>query len=407
MDHSNLIVYENITQCLTLKGVADKKGRHTKEEDLGVINNAAAVVDGANDKFVWIGPSHELPALYNDVVNRYSSEGEIWLPELVECHTHLIYGGTRYGDYADRCRGRTYQDIAAAGGGILSTIQHTRSAELSNLKEAALAELERFQKYGVGVVEIKSGYGLTLESELKILECIQQLREDTSVRLVSTFMPAHAIPPEFKGRGDAYVDEIVSEWIPEVAANKAAEFFDVFVEDGFFSVDQARKLCTAAKEAGLKLKLHCDQFKDIGGVSLSLELGATSIDHLDNSSDESVELVAKSDTVAVLLPGASLFTGTPYAPARKLIDAGARVALSTDFNPGTSPTRNLPLMTTIACSQMKMTVAEAIAGITYNAAAALDLQDTYGSLQVGRPFRVCQLKAESYEILPYSFGELE
>ncbi len=407
MDHANLIVYENINQCLTLKGVADKKGKHTTEEDLGIIENASAVVDGAQDKFVWIGKAGEMPEMYDDVVNRYSSDGEIWLPELVECHTHLIYGGHRHRDYALRCKGKTYQEIAAGGGGILTTIQATRETSLSDLKEAALVELERFQKYGVGVVEIKTGYGLSLESELKLLDCIEELRNDTSVRLVATFMPAHAVPPEFKGRGDDYVKAIVEEWIPEAAKRENIAFFDVFIEEGFFSVEQARKLCIAAKEVGFGIKLHVDQFKDLGGIELAIEMGAVSVDHLDHTSEANIQKIAQTDTVAVLLPGASLFTGTPYPAARKLIDAGARVALSTDFNPGTCPTRNLPLMTTIACSQMKMTIAEAIAGITYNAAAALGVEDTYGSLQVGRPFRVCQLKAESYEVLPYSFGELD
>lgn len=407
MDHSNLIVYENITQCLTLRGVAEKKGRHPTEEDLGVIKNAAAVVDGAADKFVWIGPANDLPPMYDDVVNRYSSDGEIWLPELVECHTHLIFGGHRHHDYALRCQGKTYQDIAAAGGGILTTLKDTRAADVGDLKENALAELERFQKYGVGVVEIKTGYGLDLESELKVLDCIEELRTETSVRLVATFMPAHAVPPEFKGRTDEYVDTIVRDWIPEVAKRKNVDFFDVFVEDGFFSVEHAKKLCTAAREKGFKIKLHAGQFSDLGGTTLAIELGAQSVDHLDHTSEESIKRLGTSETVAVLLPGASMFTGIPYPPARRLIDAGARVALSTDYNPGTCPSRNLPLMTTIACSQMKMTIPEAIAGITYNAAAALGLENEYGSLQVGRSFRVCQLKADSYEVLPYSFGELD
>jgi len=220
-------------------------------------------------------------------------------------------------------------------------------------------------------------------------------------------MPAHAIPAEFSGKADDYVNVICHNWIPEIGQKKLARFFDVFVDDGFFNIDQTKKMIAAAREYGFGIKLHCDQFKDIGGTELGLEVGATSIDHLDHISDENIKLFGSSKTVAVLLPGASLFTGGVYPPARKLIDAGARVALSTDFNPGTCPSRNLPLMTTLACSQMKMTIPEAITAVTYNAAAALGIEKKMGSLEPGKLFRTCQLKAASYEVLPYCFGELE
>jgi imidazolonepropionase len=296
--------------------------------------------------------------------------------------------------------------VASEGGGILRTLAYTREATPEELLEQAAAELERFQQYGVGTIEIKSGYGLSWESELKILECIQKLQETSSVAIVPTFLPAHATPPEYRGKTDQYVDLICQEWIPAVAEKELATFFDVFIENGYFDLAQAEKLCRAALEHDFKLKLHCDQFTEMGGTALGVELGAQSVDHLDQVSDAGIQRVAGSDTVAVLCPGASLFTGTPFPRARQLIDAGARVALSTDFNPGTCPSRNLPLMTTIACSQMKMTVAEAIAAVTYNAAAALGMEGDLGSLEVGKAFRACQLKAESFEILPYCFGEL-
>lgn len=403
----NLVLYDRISQCLTLAGVARKKGRSVKEDDLGIIRDAAVVVNADKNTIAWVGPSAELPAQYRNIVNVYSGEGEVWFPELVECHTHLIFGGTRHKEYGMRCGGMTYQQIAAQGGGILSTISHTRDAAMESLITDAAAELDRFQKYGVGTVEIKSGYGLTLESEVKILRCVEQLRERTNVELVATFLPAHAIPPEYRGRADDFVEAICKEWIPVVAEEKLATFFDAFVEQGYFSVAQTRKMCDVAREHGFKIKLHVDQFTDLGGTALAVEVGATSCDHLDNVSDASIAKIGNSDTVAVLAPGASLFTGTPFPPARKLIDAGARVAVTTDFNPGTCPSRNLPLMTTIACSQMKMTIPEVIAGVTYNAAAALGLEDKLGSLEVGKHFRICPLKTDSYESLPYSFGELE
>jgi len=406
MNIDNLIIYENISQLLTMEGVVKKGGRNIKKEDLGVIENASVIADPETATIVWTGKTSETPKEYSKVVNRYSSAGEIWLPELVECHTHLVYAGTRIKDYGLRCEGKSYFQVAEEGGGILSTIKHTRQARETELEESAIGDIDLFQKYGVGTVEIKSGYGLSLESELKVLNVIRNLTEKTSVHLIPTFLPAHATPPEFKGRTDEYVDVICKEWIPEVAKEGLAIFFDVFVEEGYFTVAQTKKLCEAALEAGLKLKLHADQFNSLGGTELGVDLGAVSIDHLDNASDVAVKKLVGSDTIAVLCPGASLFTGTPYPPARKILDEGGIVAISTDYNPGTCPSRNLPLMTTIACSQMKMSVAEAIAGVTYNAAKALCLEDQVGALLPGRPFRACQLKADSFEVLPYCFGEL-
>lgn len=405
--HDNLLIYENISQCLTLSGAAQKRGRHPQEADLGLIKNAALVVDPQKNEIVWVGEMRSLPSEYENVVNRYSGEGEVWLPELVECHTHLIYAGHRHHDYALRTQGMEYLEIAKQGGGILSTIEKTRKASLDELIESAQSEIDRFQQYGVGTLEIKSGYGLTLESELKILDCIRELQESNNVRLVPTFMPAHAIPPEFGEHPSQFVEAICSEWIPEVSRQKSAEFFDVFIEKGFFDRDQAKRMMEAAKDHGFKIKVHSDQFSDMGGTDLAIEIGATSVDHLDHVSESNIRKLGESNTVAVLLPGASLFMGNPYPPARRLIDAGARVALSTDYNPGTCPSRNLPLMTTIACSQMKLTVPEAIVAITYNAAAALGLEEQLGSIAPGRQFRTCQLKAESYEVLPYCFGELD
>jgi imidazolonepropionase len=407
MSNDNLVLYENIRQCLTLAGAAKKDGKRPKAEDLGVIENASMVVDAESNTIAWVGTSASLPQEYKKLVNTFSCDGEVWLPEFVECHTHLIHAGERHKDFARRAEGKTYQEIAAEGGGILTTIKHTREAGLAELIESGQNDLTRFQKYGIGTIEMKSGYGLSLESELKILEAIFALQELTDFNIVPTFMPAHATPPEFKGRTEDYVKAICEEWIPEVSKRDWAKYFDVFVEEGFFTTAQAEKMCQRALEAGMKIKLHTDQFNDIGGTNLGLALNAQSLDHLERISDENIRKFGEASTVAVLCPGASLYTGYAYPPARKLIDAGARVALSTDFNPGTCPSRNLPLMTTIACSQMKMTVPEAIVAITWNAAAALGLEEEIGSLEPGKQFRVCPLKTTSYESLPYCFGELE
>lgn len=405
MRTEHLVLYHNIDQVLTLEGVAKKEGRQTTESDLGLIEDANIVVNSETNLIEWIGPSKKMPLEYGEIVNAYAGSGELWMPELVECHTHLVYSGDRTHDYALRASGKTYQQIAEEGGGILTTLKSTRETPLQNMVVNGQSELERFQRYGVGTIEVKSGYGLTLESECRMLEAVRALQETSSMNLVPTFLPAHMTPPEFKGRTDEYVETICREWIPEVSRLKLARFFDVFIEEGFFNLLQTKKMLDAALSHGFKLKLHADQFTDLGGVSLGVELGAVSIDHLEQISEKNIKVLANSKTVGVLCPGASLFTGTPYAPARKMIDEGARIALSTDFNPGTCPSRNLPLMTTIACSQMKMTVPEAIAAITYNAAAALDLQNELGTLEAGKQFRVCHLSQTSYEALPYCFGE--
>lgn len=403
----DLVLYENIRQLVTMTGVAEKDGRRITHDDLSIIENASVVVNNTSNEIVWLGKASELPSEYEETDHRLSGGDSIWIPELVECHTHMVYGGTRHGDYAKRCSGMTYQQVAEAGGGILSTIRNTRTASFAELLELGHQELEKFQKFGVGVVEIKSGYGLSLESELNILKVIDALAQSSAVRIVSTFLPAHATPPEFKGRTQDYVDVICKEWIPEVAKTQLATFFDAFVEVGYFDVAQSRQMCEVAKEHGFKIKLHTDQFNDIGATALAVEIGAASCDHLDQISDANLKKLAASDTVAVLCPGASLFTGTGLPPARKLIDEGARVAVSTDYNPGTCPSRNLPLMTTLACSQMKMTIPEALAAVTYNAAAALGLENEFGTIEVGKQFRVCTLKGDSYEVLPYCFGEVE
>lgn len=405
MKTDHLVLYHNIDQVVTLSGVAQKQGRHPKEEDMGIIEDANMVVDSETNVIVWVGPSKKMPLEFGEIINAYPGTGELWIPELIECHTHLVHSGERHHDYALRAKGKTYQQIAEEGGGILTTLRATRGTPLSQLVSQGQEELERFQKYGVGTIEIKSGYGLTLESELRMLEAVRALQDSSGVVLIPTFLPAHMTPPEFKGRTDEYVDAICKEWIKEVSRLKLAAFFDCFIEDGFFNLAQTKKLLEAALSEGLKLKLHADQFTDLGGVALGVDLGATSIDHLECISEVNIQKLAKSETVAVLCPGASLFTGTRFAPARKLLDAGARVALSTDFNPGTCPSRNLPLMTTIACSQMGMTIPEALVGVTYSAAAALGLEGQLGSLEIGKQFRVCHLNQSSYEALPYCFGE--
>lgn len=400
---SRICVYDNIRQLLTMQPAARKQGRGAVVADLGLIEDAAVAVEG--DTVRWVGAKAQLPKEFADA-KRMSAQRSVWLPALVECHTHLVYGGSRHGDFARRCAGKTYQEIAQAGGGILSTVRDTRAASLDRLVDRARVSIAKFADHGVGCLEIKSGYGLTLDSEIKILEAVEILQRTTHVKLIPTFLPAHAVPPEYKGKTDSYVDAICDEWIPLIAHRKLAVFFDAFVEEGYFSVAQTRKMAKIALDHGLRIKLHVDQFTDQNATALGVELGAVSCDHLEKISASGIRALAGSNTAAVLAPGASLFTGLAYPPARALLDAGAIVALSTDFNPGTCPSHNLPLMLTLACTQMRFTVAEALVAATVGAAHAVGAQDTFGSIEAGRPFHVWQLPIDHYEQVPYRFGEV-
>lgn len=401
MNHKRTVL-TGISQLLTLEGAAKKSGRHPTASDLGVIEKASVVVDSGT--IAWVGKSADLPERYR-ADKAMDLEGRIVLPALAECHTHLVFAGARQQEFGRRCAGATYQEIAAQGGGVLTTLAATRLAGKEELLQLATQHVDAYVQRGTGLLEIKSGYGLTLESELRILETIAELQSKFPISIVSTFMPAHAVPPEFKGKTSDFVQEMCATWIPEIAERKFSRFFDVFLEQGYFNREQTQTLVERAKECGFEIKLHADQFTDSDGARLATELKATSVDHLEKISPAGIQTLGNSETVAVLAPGASLFTSVPYPPARALIDAGARVALTTDFNPGTCPSKNLLLMTTLACCQMKLTVPEAIVAITLNAAAALGVAPSDYAIRAGNPARLASFEAPSFESLPYSFGE--
>jgi len=305
-----------------------------------------------------------------------------------------------------RVQGKDYLEIAKEGGGILSTVQATRTATLESLTGKVMLESDKFYHQGVGALEIKSGYGLSLESEIKILKAIDKARSKSKIKLVSTFMAAHGIAPEFNKDADKYMETILKDWLPLVMTQKLSDFCDIFVEKNYFQLKHAEALANACKEYGLGFKIHCEQFMNHETAEWACQTGAQSCEHLDHVSDKGIEALAESKTVAVLLPGASLFTGTPLPPARKLLDRGACVALSTDFNPGTSPTHNLALMATLGCTQMKMKPWESIAAITYNAALALKLENQFGHIALNQPLKAISFKATRYEELLYYYGEL-
>ena len=363
----------------------------------GRIEDGAVVLRGRD--VVWTGRSAVAPAALRTI----DARGRLVTPGWVECHTHLVFAGERETDYRRRAEGKSYQEIAAAGGGILSTVRATRDASEDMLIALALPRLKRFLARGVTTVEAKSGYGLDTETELKLLRALRRLDALTPVEIEPTFLGAHAIPPDDREHPARYAERVVKEMIPAVAQAGLARFCDVFVERGFFTVAQGRAVLEAGLAWGMGAKVHADQLSPGGGAELAAEVRAVSADHLDHASDGGLRAMAAAGTVAVLLPGAAMFLGDPIHRVERFRAAGVRIALSTDFNPGTCPTDDLALMTTLGISQMKMTPEEVLAGVTTHAAAAVGRGDL-GSLEPGKQGDVVIWDAPTLEHLAWHFG---
>ena len=343
--------------------------------------------------------------LFESVVRWEDAKNCAVLPGLIESHSHCVYTGGRVADFRARCAGESYEQIAARGGGIRSTMARVRDASVDELVDASLPRLYALLAQGVTTVEIKSGYGLDLENELKMLWAIKELQKRTPQTLVPTFLGAHTLPPEYIGNREGYLRLVRDEMLPRVAQEGLAEFCDVFCEHTAFTVDEAREVLVKAQEHGIPGKLHAEQLSNFGGTALGAELQVASVDHLEYLSEEAADRLAESQTVAAILPGATLFLGlSRWAPARMLIDRQIPVALSTDCNPGSSPTTNLQLMMNLACTQMGMTIEESIAGVTTAAARSLNRADCAGSLAVGQSATLIVLKGQSSAEMVYPMG---
>ena len=367
-------VLANIGQLATCRSAG-------AQGDIHSIPDAAMAWD--EGVITWVGRASELPSQYARA-ERIDAGGRLVIPGLVDCHTHLAFAGWRADEFEQRVRGRTYLDITRAGGGIVSTVRQTRSATELELVERAADFLEEMLALGVTTVECKSGYGLDEENELKLLRVYRRLAQEQPVHLVSTFLGAHVVPPEFRENHPAYVDLLIQRMIPAVAREKLAACCDVFVEESAFSIDEARRILRAGQRAGLASKLHADQLTDGGGAELAAELGALSADHLECISERGVAALAAGKTVAVSLPLASLYLGQASMPVRRLIEAGVPIAVATDFNPGSAPSYHLPLALTLACTLQRMAPAEALKGATLYAARAVGMEDSLGSLETGK-----------------------
>ncbi len=398
------LLITNIGKCLTLEG--PKRARTGAEmKELGEIEKAAiAIVDG---KIFAVGTEQEvLEQLKNHAITeQIDAGGALVTPGLVDPHTHLVHGGSREHELALKIEGVPYLEILSRGGGILSTVRSTIEASEQELYDQAWKSLNEMLLHGTTTVEAKSGYGLNLDVELKQLRVAHQLDEKHPIDLVHTFMGAHAIPLEYKEDPERFVDLLINEMIPEVARLGLAEFCDIFCEQGVFSVEQSRRILSAAREHGMKLKIHADEIVSLGGAELAAELQCRSAEHLMATDDKGIQAMKDSGVIGVLLPATSFNLATgKFAPARKMIEAGMAIALSTDYNPGSSPTESMQMVQTCGCLYLRMTPAEVLTATTINAAYAIDRGDQVGSLEVGKKADIVIWKSKNLEYIPYHFG---
>jgi imidazolonepropionase len=393
----------NIKQLVTVSSHGNRVKVSKNMQDLGIIDNAAVLIE--NDSVQWCGKMENLSMSSLKDADVLDCINKIVMPGFVDPHTHLVFAGNRENEFAMRSSGATYQEIASKGGGILSTVNNVRQTPKKELKKTARKYINSLLQHGTTTVEIKSGYGLDVDNEIKLLETITELNNEEMISIVPTFLGAHAVPPEYTGKKNEYVRLIVEKMIPYIGKKSLAVFCDVFYEKGYFDAIDCRIILEEAGKFGMKSKLHADELSAGGGAELAAELDAVSVDHLEHISDIGIHALATTGVVAVLLPGVSLFLNHQYAPARKMIDQGVAVALASDFNPGSCMSYSMPMMMTLACTQMRMSPEEAIVASTVNAAASLNLSDSIGSIEKGKKADIIVLDIPDYKFIPYHFGE--
>ena len=401
----SVTLFLGAAQVVTCAGPG--RGRRGSEmADAGVLTAVAVAVE--QDRIASVGPEEDLKRKYGDAAI-VDCGGRVLTPGLVDSHTHAIFGRGRYKEQELRAAGVGYMEIARQGGGIHSSVADLRTRSEDELYDLALPRILRLASYGSTTIEVKSGYGLSTDDEIKSLRVIARLARDTNVRLVPTWLGAHEIPKEYRSSDNAraeYVRLLIHEMLPAVRNEQLAKFADVFCEPGVFTLDETRAILGASRSAGLGIKLHADELEPHGGAELAAELGATSADHLAAISENGIEALAQSSTIATVLPGTMMFLGRQrQAPARAMIDAGAAVAIATDFNPGTSPTFNFPLILTLAVSQLRLSASEAVIAATVNGAAAVGLADRTGQLAPGYSADLALWDAEDFREIPYWYGD--
>ncbi|WP_144892159.1 imidazolonepropionase [Flavobacterium tiangeerense] len=391
----------NIKELLQVRDSSVLKVSGAYMAVLPTIKNAYLVIE--NGLIADFGAMEELPEIIPS--KTIDATGKIVLPSWCDSHTHIVYAGNREQEFVDRINGMTYEEIANRGGGILNSAKKLNETSEEELYQQSKGRLEEVMQLGTGAVEIKSGYGLTVEGELKMLRVIQQLKQNYPVTIKATFLGAHAFPLEYKENQKGYIDLIINEMIPTITKNKLADFIDVFCETGYFTVEETQQIMEAGIKFGLKPKIHVNQFNSIGGIQAGTRYSALSVDHLEVMTPDDIEALKNTDVMPVALPSCSYFLSIPYTPAREMISAGLPLALATDFNPGSTPSGNMNFVVATACIKMKMTPEEAINAATINGAFAMNLEATHGSVTIGKVANLIITKpVSSYYQLPYAFG---
>ncbi len=391
----------NIKELLQVRETAIAKVSGAEMAILPTIKNAFLVIK--DHLIADFGSMGNLPQILAD--KTIDATGKMVLPSWCDSHTHIVYAGNREQEFVDRINGMTYEEIANRGGGILNSAKKLNDATEEEIYNQSKARLEEVMRLGTGAVEIKSGYGLTVNGELKMLRVIQRLEQNYPITIKATFLGAHAFPLEFKENHQGYIDLIINEILPEIAKNKLAEFIDVFCETGYFTVDETQQIMEAGIKFGLKPKIHVNQFNSIGGIQAGIKYNALSVDHLEVMTTQDIEALKNTETMPVALPSCSYFLSIPYTPAREMITAGLPLALATDYNPGSTPSGNMNFVVATACIKMKMTPEEAINAATINGAYAMGISATHGSITIGKKANLIITKPiPSYYQLPYAFG---
>ncbi len=399
------ILIKNIRKLVNSLETAPNYKKGEQMKDLPILENAWLAIE--NGEFVDFGEMKDWPGIsdWSDL-EIIDAEGGFVLPAWCDSHSHAVFAATREGEFLDRLKGLTYQEIAEKGGGILNSARRLADMSEDELYKQAFDRLNKLAALGTGALEIKSGYGLTVEAELKMLRVIKRLKETHPITIKATFLGAHAFPLEYKENHKGYIDLIINEMLPVIRNENLADFIDCFCESGYFSPEEMTEVLEAGIKIGLTPKVHVNQFTSIGGIEASLDCNALSVDHLEVMTKEDIDLISKSECAAVGLPSCSFFLGIPYAPMRELIDAGAIGVLASDYNPGSTPNGNMNLVLAMGCIRQKMLPEEAINAITLNGAYAMNLSDQLGSISIGKKANIILTHPmESLAYLPYSFGE--
>ena len=392
---------KNIQELLQVRETSISKVSGAEMAILPTLKNAFLLIK--DNLIADFGLMENLPEIDADEV--IDATGKVVLPTWCDSHTHIVYAGNREQEFVDRINGFTYEEIANRGGGILNSAKKLNETSEDDIYDQSKIRLEEVMQLGTGAVEIKSGYGLTIEGELKMLRVIKKLAENYPISIKATFLGAHAFPTHYKENKAGYIEEIITQMIPEIAQNKLADYIDVFCESGYFSVEETEKIMNAGIKSGLTPKIHVNQFNSIGGIQAGVKFKALSVDHLEIMNPEDIEALKDSETMPVALPSCSYFLSIPYTPAREMIKAGLPLALATDFNPGSTPSGNMNFVVATACIKMKMTPEEAINAATINGAYAMGLSETHGSITKGKKANLILTKPiSSYYQIPYAFG---